>query len=67
MIKNTTGIKLKCQRDGIWNYNGNSQYYACCPKCKSSISIRKNKVAQVDYVVAADVNQPETMERKVMI
>jgi hypothetical protein len=42
----------------------NNQYYACCPKCKSSISIRKNKV-QVDPLVTAE-NQPETIERKVI-
>ena len=46
MIKNTKEIELKCKRcnNRTWKYHGNSQYYASCPKCRSSISIRKNKV-----------------------
>ena len=64
MIKNKTGIRLKCQRDGTWIYTGNNQYYACCPKCKSSISIRKNKV-QVDLGRQAQ-SQPEIVEEKVI-
>jgi len=35
-------MKLKCKRKGCeheWEYKGNSRFYACCPKCKSSIRI----------------------------
>ena len=59
MIKNTKEIELKCKRcnNRTWKYHGNSQYYASCPKCRSSISIRKNKV-EADSLVTAE-NQPQ--------
>jgi phage FluMu protein Com len=33
-------IKVFCQRCGkIWNYKGNSTYYASCPNCKTSVRL----------------------------
>lgn len=32
---------LTCKRCGEWDYNGKQEYYATCPKCKSSVRIKK--------------------------
>jgi len=35
-------MELKCKRKAcqhVWDYKGDSKFYACCPKCKSSIRI----------------------------
>ena len=42
----TTLMMLKCQNPDCgyeWDYNGESKFYATCPRCKSSVSIRKQK------------------------
>lgn len=36
-------MKLKCKRPACmheWDYKGKADFYASCPKCKSSIRIR---------------------------
>lgn len=38
------GIMMKCARDNyLWIYRGFNPYFANCPFCKSSLSIRKNR------------------------
>ena len=64
MNKIVKEIEIKCKRCGVWKYQGNSLYYACCPVCHSTLSIKRNKV-QVDPLVSAE-NQPGTIERKVI-
>jgi len=37
-------MKLKCKRCGYeWEYQGNSNWYASCPRCKTNIRIGKGK------------------------
>jgi len=34
-------VELKCQRCGYqWDYKGESEWYASCARCKSSINIK---------------------------
>lgn len=36
------GIKLECPKEECgyeWDYNGESDFYATCPRCKSSVKI----------------------------
>jgi len=36
------GIKLTCSKCGYsWHYNGESKFYAHCPRCNYKIKIRK--------------------------
>ena len=36
--------KLKCKKcEYEWLYKGHAKYYACCPSCRSLISLRKLK------------------------
>jgi tRNA(Ile2) C34 agmatinyltransferase TiaS len=36
---------LECNRCGReWNYQGNSDYYASCPNCKTSVNIEDQAV-----------------------
>ncbi|MFW6121147.1 MAG: DUF1660 family phage protein [Petrotogales bacterium] len=38
-------MKLKCQNCGYeWDYNGKSDFYASCPRCKSSVNVNSRKV-----------------------
>lgn len=38
------GLTLECQKCGReWEYHGNSEYYATCPNCKTSVKITENK------------------------
>jgi formylmethanofuran dehydrogenase subunit E len=33
-------VLLKCHRCGYeWNYQGRSEWYACCPRCKTNVKI----------------------------
>jgi hypothetical protein len=37
-------MKIKCKRCKYeWDYNGKSEWYCSCPRCKTQISIRKLK------------------------
>jgi len=37
-------MKLKCQRcEKEWDYKGESDYYASCPNCHSSVKIKKEE------------------------
>ena len=41
---NTDMVKLKCKRcDYEWEYNGDSEWYASCPKCRTTVNVRKQK------------------------
>jgi len=41
----TNGIPMRCLRDGnTWVYHGKNPYVAACTFCKSSLSIRKNRL-----------------------
>jgi len=45
MAEENKGVKIKCKRCGhIWVYKGNNKWIAICPHCKTSLSIRKNRV-----------------------
>jgi hypothetical protein len=38
-------VLLKCQRCGYkWNYQGKSEWYAPCSRCKTSVNIKKQKI-----------------------
>ena len=38
-------VKLKCKRCGyIWDYNGKSEWYAPCSRCKTSVNIKKQYI-----------------------
>ncbi len=42
-------MKIKCSNKKCeyqWDYNGKNPFYACCPRCRSSINIEKNKVEE---------------------
>lgn len=44
-------MKLKCPNDEcgyVWDYQGDSDFYATCPRCKTSVNIDKNKVVGDD-------------------
>lgn len=35
-------MKIKCQRCKYeWEYKGKSKWYTSCPKCRTSINVRK--------------------------
>jgi len=35
-------MELECQRCGKeWDYKGDSNYYASCPNCKTSVKVEK--------------------------
>jgi len=35
-------INLKCHRCGYnWTYRGQSDWYAVCPRCRTTVSIKK--------------------------
>lgn len=39
-------VKLKCGRTDCgyeWEYSGNSEWYASCPKCRTTVNVRKQK------------------------
>ena len=39
------GTKLQCQRCGRqWIYHGQNPYFALCTFCKTTVSIKKNKL-----------------------
>ena len=63
-IKTTTFTELQCQRcNNVWSYKGNNPYFATCSYCRTTVSIKKNKI-QVDSLVSAS-NQPVLNRRKV--
>lgn len=40
-------MKLKCQRcNHEWIYQGKNPYYASCPFCKTSVSIKSHQVIE---------------------
>lgn len=47
---------VTCQRcDNVWEYKGNSTYYASCPNCKTSVNLLKQdtqKKSPIKRVVA---------------
>ena len=41
-------MKLKCKRcEYEWEYNGESEWYASCPKCRTTVSLKKQKEEKV--------------------
>lgn len=37
-------LKIKCKRcDYQWEYKGKSEWYTSCPKCKTTVNIKKLK------------------------
>ena len=47
-------VVLKCPRCGhVWDYRGSKQYYAKCPSCLTTLSIRKNRVEVAGAVANA--------------
>jgi ribosomal protein L37E len=50
------GTKLQCQRCGRqWIYHGRNPYFALCTFCKTTVSIRKNKIESLQ---SAQVDRP---------
>ena len=44
MDKSNSTNKQKCNRCGHgWNYKGKSEWYTSCPRCKTSIKVRKEE------------------------
>lgn len=40
-------VELKCKRCGNeWNYQGQSDYYAACSNCKTSVKIADQKIGE---------------------
>ena len=41
---NTDMIELKCKRcDYSWEYNGESEWYVSCPRCRTTVNLKKQK------------------------
>ena len=56
-----TGIELKCQKCGkLWFYKGNNPFYAICSYCRTTVSIRKNRI-QADALIGVS-HQPDRVE-----
>ncbi len=50
------GTKLKCQRCGRqWVHHGHNPYFALCTFCKTTVSIRKNRIESLQ---SAQVGSP---------
>ena len=50
-------VKLRCQRCGYkWDYKGQSEWYASCPRCRSSVKVKPKLKPKVisDSVVRGD-------------
>jgi len=46
-LKHKDSTPLKCQRCFYnWQYGGNNIYVASCPRCKTTMSIRKHTLLQ---------------------
>ena len=61
----TTFKELQCQRcNNIWSYKGNNPYFATCSYCRSTVSIKKNKI-QVDSLVSASNHPADSIRREV--
>jgi len=42
-ITTATMLKVKCEKCGYeWDYKGDSEWYVTCPRCKTSINVRKD-------------------------
>lgn len=58
MVEVTCG---KCNR--VWDYKGKNEYYACCPQCHKSNSLKKiiavAEVAEVEEVVSSKEEDEE--------
>lgn len=42
-------VKLKCPNkkcNNEWDYQGKSIFYACCPNCRTTVNIEKNKIEE---------------------
>ncbi len=43
-------VTLKCKRADCgykWKYGGYSKFYACCPKCRTSVRLTKDSIRGV--------------------
>ena len=41
------GTRMKCGSCGyVWTYRGQSTYYACCPRCHSSVNIKRGHIEE---------------------
>ena len=57
-------MEFKCQRCSyIWDYNGKSEWYTSCPRCRTSISIRK-QMRNIKEEKKKDVIKSEINEKK---
>lgn len=46
-------LSLKCSKcNHIWNYNGNSKYFATCSYCRKLARIEKNKAAVSERTIS---------------
>jgi predicted nucleic acid-binding Zn-ribbon protein len=40
-------VKLRCHRCGhVWDYKGQSKWYAICPNCRTTVRIRSEEKAK---------------------
>ena len=44
MNKNHTRLRCLCGHE--WMYQGSKSKFACCPSCRSNISIKKNRIIE---------------------
>jgi ribosomal protein L37E len=56
------GTKLRCQRCGRqWVYHGRNPYFALCTFCKTTVSIRKNKIESLQSAQVETQDQTTTV------
>jgi len=50
---NSPGVLLRCQRcSHQWSYTGRNPYFTLCPRCKTTVRMRKNSSDRVKPVAA---------------
>ena len=60
--ENQQKIKLRCQRCfNEWEYQGSNPFYAICSFCRTTVSIKKNRI-QADAVIGVS-HQPDFIRR----
>lgn len=58
-------MEVKCKRCGYsWDYQGKSEWYISCSKCKTTINIRKIREEKKKEEEKGDVIKSEISERR---
>jgi phage FluMu protein Com len=59
-LKKYNSREVLCHRcEKLWYTRSLNPYYVCCPRCKTSVNVRKNKV-QTTYTIAEQVNNSQS-------